>query len=392
MSQCGARSAVPRIPYLPALRLKENPLIEDRLTPIRAVAAAEGIDAIALVPGANFRRVFGQDFHQHERPLVVMVPVEGPPVAVVPHLELNSFARIGLDGEVIPWRDEDGYDAAFDKLGHMLSARRIGVEGQQMRVFVQFALSRAFPTAAIVDAHIQISALRLRKTDAEITAMREAIRVTEGAFAAAHAETRIGMTETRIESILMRALFEGGAEDVAFHPIVAAGTNSAMPHASARPDYEIRPGDALLFDFGARVGGVCADLTRTVFVGHVTDEDAAFYAAVLAANEAGQQVSRPGATAHDVDDAATSALEASRFSQFVRHKTGHGLGLDVHEAPYIMRGNRQRLEPGMVFTVEPGLYDISRLGVRIEDDVLITETGAESLTTFPRALTVIGTG
>jgi Xaa-Pro dipeptidase len=365
-------------------------LIEDRLDPIRAVAAAEGLDAIALVPGANFRRVFRRDFHQHERPLIVVVPVDGPPAAVVPDLELSSFAQIGLDGEVIPWRDQDGYDAAFDRLGRTLSVKRIGVEGQEMRVFVQLALTGAFPNAKIVDAHIPISALRLQKTVAEISAMREAIGVTERAFAIAHAETRIGMTETRVKSILTRALFEEGAEDVAFGAIVAAGTNAAMPHASARPDYEIQPGDALLFDFGARIDGVCADITRTVFVGHVTDEDAAFYAAVLDANEAGKGATRPGATAHDVDDAATSALEASRFSQFIRNKTGHGLGLDVHEAPYIMRGNHQRLEPGMVFTIEPGLYDLSRLGVRIEDDVLVTETGAESLTSYPRELTVIG--
>jgi Xaa-Pro dipeptidase len=367
-------------------------VIEDRLAPVRAVAEAEGLDAVVLVPGANFRRVFGRDFHQNERPLIVVVPVEGPPAAVVPHLEISSFAKIGLDGEIIPWRDENGYDAAFDGLGRALNAGRIGVEGQQMRVFVQLALSRAFPGATIVDAHSAISALRLKKTAAEIASMRKAIGVTERAFAAAHAETRIGMTESRIESILMRALFEEGAEDTAFHAIVAAGTNSAMPHASARPDYEIRPGDALLFDFGARIDGVCADLTRTVFVGHATDEDAAFYAAVLGANEAGHRAVRPGATAHDIDDAATSALEASRFARFIRHKTGHGLGLDVHEAPYIMRGNHQRLEPGMVFTIEPGLYDLGRLGVRIEDDVLVTEGGAESLTGVPRDLTVNGSG
>ena len=366
-------------------------MIEDRLAPIRAVAAAEGLDAIALVPGANFRRVFGRDFRQHERPLIVVVPVNGPPAAVVPDLEMSSFAEIGLDGEVIAWRDQDGYDAAFDALGETMALRRIGVEGQQMRVFVQLALSRAFPGAKIIDAHIPISALRLRKTIGEIAAMREAIGVTERAFAIAHAETRIGMTETRIKSILTRALFEEGAEDVAFDAIVAAGTNAAMPHAHARADYEIRPGDALLFDFGARIGGVCADVTRTVFVGHVTDEDAAFYSAVLDANEAGKRASRPGATAHDVDDAATAVLEASQFAQFIRNKTGHGLGLDVHEAPYIMRGNHQLLEPGMVFTVEPGLYDLSRLGVRIEDDMLVTGTGAESLTTFLRDLTVIAT-
>jgi len=367
-------------------------LSDDRIASIRAVAESEGLDAIALVPGANFRRVFGRDFHQHERPLVVVVPVEGPPAAVVPHLEMDSFAVIGLEGEVIPWRDQDGYAAAFDRLGKALSPRRLGVEGQQMRVFVQQALSRAFPGAEIVDAHLPVSALRLRKTPAEIEAMRAAIGVTERAFAGTYGDVRAGMTEKQVEGILMRRLFEEGAEDLAFGPIVAAGTNAAMPHASARRDYAIRPGDALLFDFGAKVGGVCADLTRTCFVGHVTDQDAALYEVVLHANAAGRAASRPGATAHDVDDAATGVLEASPYASMIRSKTGHGLGLDVHEAPYIMRGNHQRLEPGMVYTVEPGLYDLSRLGVRIEDNVLITATGAESLTSYPRELTVIGKG
>lgn len=369
---------------------------DDRLAPLRAVAETEGLDAIALVPGANFRRVFGRDFHQNERPLVVLVPVEGPPTSVVPHLEFASFAKIGLEGEAIAWRDQDGYGAAFDRLGQVIppaiASGRIGVEGQQMRVFVQMALARACPNAEFVDAHLPISALRLRKSPAEIAAMREAIGVTERAFAGTHGEVRAGMTETQVEAILLRRLFEEGAEDIAFHPIVAAGTNSAMPHAKARRDYAIRPGDALLFDFGARIDGVCADLTRTVFVGHATDEDAAFYETVRAANAAGVAASRPGATAHDVDDAATGVLEASPQARFIRTKTGHGLGLDVHEAPYIMRGNHQELTPGMVFTVEPGLYDLDRLGVRIEDDVLITADGAESLTSFPRELTLVGSG
>ncbi|HSF96627.1 MAG TPA: Xaa-Pro peptidase family protein [Thermohalobaculum sp.] len=367
-------------------------MTDDRLAPIRAVAEAAGLDAIALVPGANFRRLFGRDFHQNERPLVVVIPVEGPPAAVVPDLELNGFAQVRLDGEVIPWRDQDGYAAAFDRLGRVLSPRRIGVEGQQMRVFVQFALMRAFPGAEIVDAHLPVSALRLRKTPSEIASMRQAIAVTERAFAGAFGEVRAGLTEAQVESILLRRLFEEGAEDIAFQPIVAAGTNSAMPHAKARRDYAIRPGDALLFDFGARIDGICADLTRTVFVGHVDDADAAFYENVQAANAAGCAASGPGATAHQVDDAATSVLESGPYARFIRAKTGHGLGLDIHEAPYIMRGNHVRLEPGMVFTVEPGLYDLDRLGVRIEDDILITETGAESLTSYPRELTLVGTG
>ena len=166
-------------------------------------------------------------------------------------------------------------------------------------------------------------------------------------------------------------------------------TTSARPHASARTDYALREGDALLVDFGAVHEGLCADITRTVFVGRADERQRDIYDTVLAANRAGLAASRPGATAHDVDDAATKVLEASAHAERILTKTGHGLGRDVHEMPYIVRGNATVLEPGMVFTVEPGLYGPGDFGVRIEDDVLITADGAESLTSVPRELRVV---
>jgi Xaa-Pro dipeptidase len=198
------------------------------------------------------------------------------------------------------------------------------------------------------------------------------------------------MTEKAVETLLTQALFAHGAEEHAFGPIVTAADYSALPHGHARADYAIAPGDALLLDFGARWGGLCADITRTVFVGHATDAAAELYHTVARANAAGHAVTRPGVTAHEVDDAVIGVLEASPFAAFIRTKTGHGLGRDVHEAPYIMRGNHQVLEPGMVFTNEPGLYKPGEIGIRIEDDILVTETGCRSLTSFTRDLTVVG--
>ena len=378
--------------------------MSDRLEPLREVARAASLDAVALVPGANFTRLYGHDFHQNERPLVVVIPAEGAPAAVVPNLELGSFEPLGFEGEVFDWRDQTGYQDAFDALlRHLPGVRRLGVEGQLMRVFVERALSRAAgsrdgasggaapDTAAfdIVDAQREIAALRLVKSEAEVHALREAIRLTETALAETVAEVRVGQSEKAIENLLVQRLFGNGADDFAFSPIVAAGDNSARPHAAARDGYAVRAGDALLIDVGGRKGGLCADITRTFFVGHCTDEHARLHAAVLAANEAGRAAARPGASAHDVDDAATAALEGSDFAQLIRHKTGHGLGRDIHEDPYIMRGNEERLEAGTVFTVEPGLYRDGEIGVRIEDDVLVTTAGAESLTTFERSATVL---
>ncbi|SPH18472.1 putative peptidase [Defluviimonas aquaemixtae] len=358
----------------------------------RRVARDLGVDAVALVPGSNFERLFKKGFHTNERPLVVLIPVEGAPAALVPNLELASFALISFDGEVFDWYDQTGYADAFAALAAHMPIRSVAVEGQVMRVFVHHAMATAWVGLRIVDAERQISGLRLCKSLEEIAALEEAIRISEVALEDVLAEVKPGLTEAEVERRLISSLFTRGADEQAFGAIVAAGENSARPHATARADYRIRTGDALLLDFGARKSGLCADITRTVFIGHATDEAQAVYEAVLKANVAGHAATRSGATAHDVDDAVISVLEASPFADRIRTKTGHGLGRDVHEAPYIMRGNHQVLEPGMVFTIEPGLYRVAAdgFGVRIEDDVVVTDTGCRSLTTSPKTLRIVG--
>jgi len=357
------------------------------------VLEANGLDAAAFVPGPNFMRLLGRDFHLMERPLVLIVPRQGQPMAIVPNLEMASFATIGFPGQVFDWRDQDGFEGAFRLLAEArpdLAQGKIGLEGQRMRVFEQMALAAVYPDAVFFDAHAELSAIRLRKTDLEVANLRAAIRISEQALEATLAEVQLGMTEMQVQAVLMRELFAHGAEGLAFDPIVAAGDNSAQPHAHARTDYRIKSGDALIFDFGAKYKGMNADITRTFFVGTVSNYDREFYDTVLAANARGKEVTTAGQTAHGVDDAVQVVLEHSQFAQYVRHKTGHGLGLDVHEAPQIMRGNDAVLQAGMVFTVEPGLYRSGECGVRIEDDVLVTDDGHECLTNFPRELRIIG--
>ena len=364
------------------------------LAPLHAVLARTGLDSVALVPGANFLRLFNHDFHQMERPLMVVVPKSGTAVAVVPNIELGSFTPLGFDGLVFDWRDEAGYMEAFMQMGAALpqlaKGSRIGVEGQRMRVFDFMALQKALPACDFVDAHADISSIRLIKTPDEIARLREAIRRSEIALEATLAQVRVGQTEKEVEAILLAELFRAGCDGLSFSPIVAAGDNAANSHAVPRADYKIKAGDALLFDFGGRYQHFSADITRTFFVGHVSETDRAFYDTVLAANERGRAVSRAGVSAGLVDDETGAVLLRSQFAQFKTHKTGHGLGLDVHEAPQIMHGNADVLQPGMIFTIEPGLYRPGECGVRIEDDVVITDNGIECLTTFPRELRVIG--
>lgn len=361
-----------------------------RLAEYRNLAQSLDVDALALVPGPNFTRALGQSFMSHERPFVLFVPAQAAPAAIVPNLELGSWEQVGFEGAVFDWRDQDGYGAAFAALAAQYPLRRLAVEGQVMRVFVHHALKQAMPELEIIDAERDISALRMIKTAADISALEAAIGISERALSRVLTEVRSGQTEKQVESALVQALFAEGADDLAFSPIVAAGENSARPHAHARHDYPIQSGDALLFDFGARKDGFCADITRTVFVDRVSDEARAVYDTVLRANLAGLSVTRAGVTAHRIDDVVTGVLEASPYADRIRTKTGHGLGRDVHEAPYIMRGNHQVLPAGTVYTNEPGLYAPGKFGVRIEDDVLVTDTGCRSLTRFPKELMIVG--
>ncbi len=363
--------------------------LTDRLAAYAGVAAEAGLDAVALVPGPNFTRAVQHGFMSHERPFLLVVRADGRAAALVPNLELGSWNLVGFDGAVFDWRDQDGYEAAFAALTDHLAIRSLGVEGQVMRVFVHHALLTAQPDLRIVDAERAISGLRMVKSDSDVAALRAAIGLSERALHATLATVRLGQTEKQIEQALVQALFAAGADDLSFSPIVAAGDGSALPHGKARSDYAVKAGDALLIDFGARKDGFCADITRTVFLGHATDEGRAVYDAVLQANLAGLAVTRAGVTAHAIDDAVISVLEAAPFADRIRTKTGHGLGREVHEAPYIMRGNHMVLPAGTVYTNEPGLYEIGNFGVRIEDVVLITADGYDCLTQFPKELMVL---
>ncbi|WP_281859158.1 M24 family metallopeptidase, partial [Litoreibacter halocynthiae] len=363
--------------------------LEQRLSEYAGVAANLGVDAVALVPGPNFTRAIDQSFMSHERPFLLVIPANKPPAALVPNLELGSWNQVGFDGAVFDWRDQTGYADAFAALVDHLGISSLAVEGQVMRVFVHHALIAAQPSLKITDAEREISGLRMIKTPQDIAAMQEAIDISERALHRTLDSVKLGQTEKQIEQMLIKTLFDEGADDLAFNPIVVAGDGTAMPHAHARHDYKVKAGDALLIDFGARKNGFAADITRTVFLDHVSDEGRAVYDAVLQANLAGLAVTRAGVTAHEIDDVVTGVLEATPYADRIRTKTGHGLGRDVHEAPYIMRGNHMTLPAGTVYTNEPGLYQIGNFGVRIEDDVLITKDGYQTLTHFPKELMVI---
>ncbi|MYD10539.1 MAG: aminopeptidase P family protein [Chloroflexi bacterium] len=361
-----------------------------RLEKLYAIMRAAGLDVVALIPGPNHRYLTNSVHYVLERPIVTFYRLDHAPLAVIPELEIPLFQRHAIPAQIVAYTDAEGYAGAFRQALERIGSRgaTIGVEGLHMRFFEGEAIRAAAPGARVLDATEPLAALRLHKDVDEIAALRRAIAISEAALAATFADIKVGMSEIEAAAILEAHIVALGGEGLSFGTILHAGANTPLPHLGPL-DYRIQHGDPLIVDFGATVDGYCADITRTVFVGAVSDEQREFYRLVQAANEAGRAAAAPGVACEAVDIAARQVFIDAGCEHLIRHRTGHGIGLEAHEAPYIVVGNKRLLEPGMVFTVEPGIYRDGEIGVRIEDNILITEDGAESLTTFARDLMVI---
>jgi Xaa-Pro dipeptidase len=365
-----------------------------RLQRLTQEILAHGLDGIALVPGPNMVYISGIHSHLSERPIVLFIPADDDPAIIIPTLEAVKARDAGVPQErIFEWSDEQGYTEAFQQAcAHLgISDYLLGVEALHMRVLELELLQRYAPGLTITHAEPVMTALRIIKDDAEIAAMVRATRVAENAMLRTMPRIKIGMTEKRVASMLTQALLESGADAIAFGPIVSAGPNSASPHA-VPTDRPLQSGDMLVVDWGAYVDGYPSDITRTFALGKVDPELERVYQVVRLANEQGKAAARPAASGHDIDQAAREVIEDAGYGNFFIHRTGHGLGLEVHEPPYIMAGNNVPLDVGNVLTVEPGVYLPGRGGVRIEDNLVITTAGHRCLTTLSRDLITLGRG
>lgn len=354
-----------------------------------ALQALEGVDAVALVPGANLLYFTGLHMHLSERPTIALFSADKGLVVIIPELEYGQLeARSDLAVTAFRWQDQDGYEQAFAAALDFLDlqGKTLGVDGMSMRVSESLALRACEPSMDITAVERELIAIRARKQPEEIAALRRAIAVSEQALQQTLEQIREGMSERQIARMLSEALLEAGSERLSFGSLVQTGSNSAFPHGSVT-DRCLAQGEALLIDFGGVVADYPADITRTFCLGEPSAELARMHAVVLEANQAAIAASKPGVAMGEVDRAARAVIEAAGYGQYFIHRTGHGLGLDVHEPiPQIAANVQEVLEPGMVFTIEPGVYVPGVGGVRLEDDVLITDSGVEVLTSFPKSL------
>jgi len=262
---------------------------------------------------------------------------------------------------------------------------RLGFQPESLSMAMHGKLRRLVRPGRLVSMPPVARELRQIKDGAEVSAIEKAIRVAGSAFRALRKRIRLRMTERQLAAILQHEMLDRGASAASFPVIVAEGPNSSLPHA--RPgDRKLRPGSVVLIDWGAQVGHYCSDLTRVIFVRRIPPRFKRMYEAVLAAQKSAIEAIRPGVRMCEVDARAREVLKRARLDHLFTHGLGHGLGLEVHEGPRLAVGVKEPLQAGMVVTVEPGVYRAGFGGIRIEDDVLVTETGCRVLSTVDKQL------
>jgi Xaa-Pro aminopeptidase len=372
-----------------------GPLVTiDRVHAARAIADELGIDVVVVTPGSDLRYLCGYSAHAMERLTALAVPRRGEPLLVVPRLEAPMVAASpagGLGLDLFAW---DETDDAFALLAREVTAR-LGAAPQRVAVgsrsWAEHALGiqRAMSGSALELAGPVVDRLRAVKSPAEVEELAAAGAAIDRVHARMAEWLRVGRTEAAVGADIAAAILEEGHVGVDF-TIVGSGPNGASPHHELS-ERVVRAGDLVVVDIGGETAtGYRSDCTRTYVVGgEPSAEVAEWYGVLQAAQEAATAAVRPGVPAQEIDAVARDVItEAGWGEQFI-HRTGHGIGLDTHEPPYIVAGNDGPLVPGTAFSVEPGIYFAGRAGARIEDIVVCTEDGVRTLNERPRDLVVL---
>jgi Xaa-Pro aminopeptidase len=358
----------------------------DRIGRTAEEARAGGIAAVVVAPSPDLSYLSGYDPPPYERLTLLVIRPGTEALLLVPELERPRAltSPIGRTLEVVGWKDgEDPYEAA----ARLLPTGGLVAAGDRMWAVHLLGLQRALPGTSLTTASSLISRLRSVKDEDELAVLSRAARAADETFRQVCAMRFEGRHEQDLAGDLSDLLVHNGHRRADF-AIVASGPNGASPHhePGART---IRARDVVVMDFGGELGGYFSDTTRTVAVGEPPTGFAEVYGTVRAAHDAAVGAVRPGAAAQDVDRAARRVIEAAGYGERFIHRTGHGIGREVHEPPWIVEGNEGELRPGMTFSVEPGVYLEDRFGVRIEDIVAVTADGVSRLNRSTHDLQVV---
>jgi len=350
---------------------------KERITAARAQMDQRGIDVLVVTTGSDLPYLIGYKAMENERITALVVRAEGDPVLVVPTLE---EPRVESAVETRAWEEtEDPIAIISDLAGE--SASTVAVGNQTWATFL-LGLQEQLPNARFQPAEPLMSELRMVKDDGEVAALRAAGSAVDGVVGELASTRFSGQTERQLSRHIDDMTIDSGHERVGF-AIVASGPNGASPHHEPA-DRLIEPGDAVVVDFGGWLAGYASDSTRMFVVGDPPGGFTEAYAVLETAQRAAVDAVKPGVTAESIDTAARDVIADAGYGDLFIHRTGHGIGLDTHERPYIVEGNTIPLAAGMTFSIEPGIYSPGQWGMRIEDIVAVTNGGVERLNTSDR--------
>ena len=361
----------------------------ERLQRAAIEAGERGIDALVITPSPDYTYLLGYPAPALERLTCILIPASGTPTLVVPRLE-EPLARhqLGSLAEAMEIRAWDETEDPFRlvRAGLKGTALRVGIQDQMWARFV-LRLRAALDPIELVEAGPSLGALRRIKSPEEIDRLRGAAQAADEAMRTITGERLSGRSEAEVSRHIRELLLGAGPQTAGF-AIVASGPNAASPHHAAG-ERVIGAGDAVVLDIGGNRDGYASDTSRTVFVGSPPDEFASLYEVLREAQASACRAVRPGISASAIDRAARSIIDDAGYGEFFIHRTGHGIGMETHEEPYIVDGNDEPLRPGNAFSIEPGIYVAGRWGARIEDIVVCTESSGERLNTTSTELYLV---
>jgi len=357
-----------------------------RVERVRQLMQEQEIDCLLLAPTTNMFYLTGLRTVPDERLQLAVLPVDGPLTLVLPEMYRETAANLPVEFTLLTWPDHQDAVALMRPALSVLPGR-VAID-DKMWTGHYFRLRRAFPGAEFVAAQDLLDQVRACKDEWELSLLEQSGELADQVMGETVRAIREGISEIALVTLIEKSIKDLGGEDLAFRPIVASGPNAARPHHRSGRRV-LQQGDLVILDFGGVVSGYCSDITRTFCLGKAAEDVQEIYRVVQAANEAGFRAAGEGVACQEVDRAARQVIASRGFGQYFNHRTGHGIGLDGHEAPYILEGNPAPLRQGMVFSVEPGIYLPGRLGVRIEDVVAITGEGPRRFNDFPRELLML---
>jgi Xaa-Pro dipeptidase len=335
-----------------------------------------GLDLLVATPGTNFLYLTGGNPGRSERLIALLLPRTGEAVLVAPHFEVERVRRGSTVGDVRGWEEEENPFALVGRIAtEWRRAGRLGLE-PSTDYASYLRVAAAMPGWQVADGSPVFEHLRIIKQPVELDLIRRAIRITQDAIAAAFTQLQLGMTERDVAGIVSREMTQRGGRGGG---LVQFGPNAALPHGSPQMR-RLEEGQPVLMDCGTSVEGYTSDITRTQwFGGEPVERFKTVHNTLHDAQTVAMTLGRPGVECQEMDRAARRVIREAGFGEYFTHRLGHGMGMEGHEAPYLVEGNAVRLEPGMVTTIEPGIYIPDVWGCRTEDDIVVTDSGVEVL-------------